>query len=191
MTKNRLILFLLITCILTFANCIATETICNNCKTAEDLILWSGYDYPDQFNPRLVKDGISKNEAIEKGLKFCEKTAKEGIRISQEVLAVYYFSEKKELKKGLYWAYSCANLGSPTGMNILSYAYLHGIGVVQNTDESFKWLFLGAAVGDEKSIQNLNALHSQFGFSEKSMQQGKKNAQVWMRERASRDFFQS
>lgn len=182
MIKNRLILLLLTTCIFNFVNCIATQTICNNCKTAEDLILWSGYDCPDQFNPRLVKDSISKKIALEKGLKLCEETAKEGIRVSQELLAVYYFSEKKEHKKGLYWANSCAKLGSPTGMDILSYAYLHGIGVVQDADESFKWLFLGAAAGDEKAIQNLNALHSQFGFSEKTMQQGKKNAQVWMNE---------
>lgn len=168
--------------IFVFANCIATETICNNCKTVEDLFLWSGYDCPDQFNPHLVKNGISKKEAIEKGLKSCEENAKQGIRLNQELLAIYYFSEKKEIKKGLYWANSCAKLGSTTGMDILSYAYVHGIGVVQDGDEAFKWLYIGAAAGDEKAIKNLNTLNSQFGFSETTMQQGKKNAQRWMKE---------
>ena len=66
-------------------------------------------------------------------------------------------------------------------MSILSYAYAKGLGVVQNEDECFKWLYLAAAAGDEESIKNLNDLNNQFGLSEKTMQQGKKSAQAWMK----------
>ena len=168
--------------IFVFSSGVATEKPCNNCKTVEDLFLWAGYNCPDQFNPRLVKDSISKKAALEIGLKLCEEHAKEGICGNQELLAIYYFSEKKEFKKGLYWLNKCAPQGSSRGMYILSYAYMHGLGVVQDEDECFKWLYLAAAAGDEEAIKNLKALHNQFGLSERSMQQGKRNAQAWVKE---------
>lgn len=153
----------------------------NKFKTCEDLILWSGYGCPDEFDPHSIKDNISKKTALEHGLKLCEEKAKEGVCGSQEILAIYYYSEKKEFKKGLFWLNSCAVQGSARGMYILSYAYANGLGVVQDEDECFKWLFLAAAAGDEEAIESLDALHNQFGFYEKTMQQGKKNAQTWMK----------
>ncbi len=178
----KTLLFAMITCVLTVSNVIAIETKYDKFKTAEDLILWSGYDCPDRFDPSLIKDDITKKSALEKGLKLCEEKAKEGVCCNQELLGIYYYSEKKEFKKGLYWLNKCAEQGSSRGMYILSYAYVKGLGVVQDEDESFKWLYLAAAAGDEDAIKNLNILHSQFGFSHKTMMPGKKNAQVWMKE---------
>ena len=103
------------TCIFTVASGVAIEGTYDKFKTCEDIILWSGYDCPDQFDPYLIKDNISKKSALEKGLKLCEEKAKEGICGNQELLAIYYYSEKKEFKKGLYWLNKCAVQGSSKG----------------------------------------------------------------------------
>ena len=67
-------------------------------KTCEDIILWSGYDCPEKFDPDLIKDNISKKSALEKGLRLCEENAEGGICGNQELLAIYYYSEKKDFK---------------------------------------------------------------------------------------------
>lgn len=73
-----------------------------------------------------------------------------------EILAKYYFI-RKDTKKSLYWAFKAAENGSAFCMRVLSDAYKMGNGVVQDLEESLKWTFLGAAAGDERCKQWVEA----------------------------------
>lgn len=149
----------------------------------ESCILWAGAGYPDlkEFEPDLIKDN-PRRVAIGKGLEIFEEEAKEGSCAHQECLSCFYFIEK-EYKKALYWANSSAKLGSSKGMAILAMAYWEGEGVVQDYDESFKWLFLASAAGDEVSIKRLERVKKIEGFeSNEWVQTGKKKAQEWARD---------
>jgi TPR repeat protein len=77
-------------------------------------------------------------------------------------LAHYNYYKTKYYRKAMHWALNGANLGSTKCMLLLRKAYGEGLGVVQDTNECLKWLFLAAALGDteaQANIKKLEALH--------------------------------
>jgi TPR repeat protein len=151
-------------------------------ETYEDVILYTGileeFGCVSDFN--LVKNSDSKSEMFEKGLKIVENGAKLGLLFDQETLANYYCTEKKDFKKGLYWAKQCAEKGSGDGMHLLLNAYRKGNGVIQNTEEAFKWYFLASAAGIEFNHEFVKSVRD--NSNNNIIQSAKKKAQDWMNE---------
>lgn len=96
-------------------------------------------------------------------------------------LAKHNYYETKDTKKGLYWAFKGAKEGSAECMVILFDAYAKGNGVVQDIDESIKWLFLAAAAGDKASIEKFKNAYKG-GCSLELLQEGRKRAVRWQHE---------
>ncbi len=149
-------------------------------ETCSDIILWAGYEWPDHFDSRLIKDTIDKEQAFEHGLKLVKERAIDGELLDQATLAGYYY-ERREFKKSLYWAHKCAEGGSPEGMSILRAAYAQGSGVVQDLEESMKWCFLAAAAGSEPDIKILKEINSK-NLSNDTVEAGRKSAQAWVKD---------
>jgi len=138
-------------------------------KTYEDAILWAGCRYPKKFDPVSLKGNDSaKKEALIKGLDSFEKNAKNGSIMSREVLAGYYCTEGM-FKEGLEWANTCVKNGSSKGMYFLYEGYSKGQGVIQDLEESTKWLFLSVALENEDAIKKLEErpMHKLARFSQK------------------------
>lgn len=156
-------------------------------KTEEDAILWAGCRWPYDFEPNTVKkDEFTKNEALVNGLKRVEKIAKDGADIThKQILAAYYFTEGK-YQDALYWASESAKKGASKGMYILYKGYAKGLGVIQDLEESAKWLFLAVARGNEDAIKALDDLQKDNSFnSAEWVKRGREKAQEWVKEHPS------
>ncbi len=107
--------------------------------------------------------------------------------------ARYHFFETKCYRKAMYYAMTGANLGSSDCMLLLRKAYGSGLGVVQDTVECVKWLFLASALGNEEAraeVKKLECLHIKlipvdYKAVQSSMitwEEARKNAKKWMDE---------
>lgn len=162
-------------------------------KTEEDAILWAGCRWPYDFDPDIVKkDESTKNEALINGLERFEKIAKDGADIShKQILAAYYFTEGM-YQDALYWANQSAKRGTSKEMYILYKGYAKGLGVIQDLEESAKWLFLAVARGNEDAIKTLDELQKDNSFnSAEWVKRGKEKAQEWVKEHPSFFFIPS
>lgn len=121
--------------------------------TYGDLILWEGLNCPEDFDSKKITDPNVKSRAMSVGLKACENEAHDDNnpfqQVYQEALSSQYYYFSKDYKKGLYWAFKCAERGSSKGLAILWDAYNNGNGIVQDSIEGLKYRFLAAARGHE------------------------------------------
>ena len=163
------------------------------CSTWEGFILLCGWEEAKDCGydvSTLTKE--EKNNAITKGLENLAFLFKENVFNDSHIptaLAGYYYYQKNDYKKALYWAFSGAEKGSSDCMLILSNAYRGGNGVVQDFEEGFKWTYLGAATGDEwckKWIKKSNeaCLNNPYASEHHSpmVKEAKKRANQWMQE---------
>lgn len=121
-------------------------------STPEGMILFWGWDDAEEhgFDSSILTEK-DRELFIEKGLtdlaERIEQEDKNAIMYSN-ILARYYFF-KNDRKKCLYWSFKGAENGCAGCMLIISDAYRRGDGVVQDIEESIKWKYLGAALGNE------------------------------------------
>jgi len=144
----------------------------------EDLILWAGLDFPDEFDSGTM-ESLERKKALEEGLEYFEYMATNiGSASSMGTLATYHFYFKNDTKKGLYWAYKGAEKGEGCAMHVLACAYISGDGVIQDTIEAFKWILLAAACGDEGAKEKFNGLNKKYTNSE-CLKSAKAKAREW------------
>lgn len=127
-----------------------------------------------------------KNWSIKRGIeKLIQKTNEEEHRIYEysELLSSYY-DYRKDYKIALFWAHEGARLGNEECMGYLAYAYMRGIGVVQDDNEAIKWSYLAAALGQKKFIEFIKVIekHSVSHAEKCRLQKGKHQALEWMQE---------
>ncbi|MGK5594261.1 MAG: tetratricopeptide repeat protein [Parachlamydiaceae bacterium] len=109
----------------------------------------------------------------------------ETARCLSELLARYYYL-KEDTKKSMFWAFKGADNGSSFCMLLLSDAYRLGKGVVQDLEEGIKWMYLGAATGDETCEQWVKENGANGLLSERMapiFKEARKRAKDWMEER--------
>lgn len=123
------------------------QILSNTCEGFILLVGWTeakenGYDTSSLSNEE-------KAFFTDKGLSIIAKDAdlKDFEKACPAVLSSYYYNDKKDYKKAMYWAFRGAEKGSPECMSILTKAYSSGNGMVQDFAEAIKWKYLGAAVG--------------------------------------------
>lgn len=152
-------------------------------STWEGVVLLTGWF--DAKNKGYDVSTLSKEEkedAIKKGLLILEGDT-ELKKVSYTILA-HYFLYKKDLKKGMYWAFKGAENGSEKCMLLLSGAYLSGEGLVQDCAEGIKWTYLSAAAGEEKCKQWIKEFGGASGMANPHLAplliEGKKRAIEWM-----------
>jgi len=161
----------------------ATDDSCINVKllTYEDCIIWVGCGCPDQFDPKNIHEGPEKEKNLINGLVYQEERAIEGNVVNQEILAGYYFTHKKDFRKGVYWSQQAVLHGCSRAMSFLRFAYFNGNGVIEDSAEGFKWAFLAAARGEEfdkNLIEKIKTINSK----SIDLLEGKKRAQIWENE---------
>jgi len=127
------------------------------------LVLHRGYQ-PESwqhFKDRLkhqVYEGMGilfsekDNKAFQRGLKYYEKQAEKRYDDSaRKWLTRFYFetyTKFKDISRSLFWAHKDAECGGGAGMLHLAYAYAAGKGVIQDPEESIKWLLLAQIAND-------------------------------------------
>lgn len=152
-----------------------------NIKTVEDVILWTGTDFTEDFDSIKTKSGRERNILFEMGLNIIEQRAKKGNISDQGILAIYYFDEKKDFKKVFFGAHVAAEQGSLLAMEILKGAYHDGDGVVKDSSECLKWSYLMATLGNEHDQRFLGNLEKKYPNNQENLE-GKRRAQNWEKE---------
>lgn len=145
----------------------------------EEYMLWFGYGCPDKanYNPSNFSKS-EKEKYIEDGLNWLKNHKNKD---SFEQLA-YYYREKNDSPKALYWAFLGAEKGSGFCMSFLRWSYSHGEGVVQDYEEAIKWTYLAAAKGIDEDKKLLNELKkSNMGVVNSLIEDGRIHANEWMK----------
>jgi hypothetical protein len=88
-----------------------------------------------------------------------EESSDKGDKDSSFKLSRYYYNSKC-YRKAMYWSLRGAEQGSSKCMLLLRHAYGNGHGVIQDTEECLKWLFLAAAIGDVGAQEEIVKLES-------------------------------
>lgn len=159
-------------------------------KTYDDHILWHG----DACRLDFTLNGLSENQKKElrkNGLVELEESASEGDIFAQYLLACHFFYKKKSYRQALFWSIKGAEGGSSQCMMLLRRAYGSGYGVIIDTEESLKWLFLAAAMGNSEAQQEAKKLESlgivvlkvcpdAYDEHKKRLEQGRYQAKEWM-----------
>lgn len=157
------------------------------CSTWEGCVLVAGWDNAVDFEydiSNLTEE--EKNSAIEKGLEnLAYNVSKEELKDLNTTVLTGYFYIKKDFKKSMYWAFKGVEIGSSYCMRILSNAYRSGEGVVQNLEEGVKWVYLGAAAGDEwcqKWVKKNGITGLTNEYMAPILKEARKRANQWMNE---------
>jgi len=131
------------------------------------------------FDWPLVDNDTMLDHAVE----VLESRAREGgmpySKLSTTVLANYFYYEKKDIRKAVYWAHKGAEMGCNVCYMVLCYAYAAGIGVISDGAESAKWCYLALANNDEAAKKVMRIFEQEQEFA-KTLSEGKRRAREWM-----------
>jgi hypothetical protein len=100
---------------------------------------------------------LSEKDDIElqQGIEYFEEKAQDRYEVGKRrLLAKFYcftHSKYKNVSRGLFWAHRGAEFGESQGMLLLAHAYAKGIGVMQDLEESIKWLLLAEKAPNDSS----------------------------------------
>lgn len=133
---------------------ISEKNIVELYKTVEGVLLVQGWDEArenDYDASKLSKNEIDElvnNGVVNISQRLTYENDDEFFKFYSEVLARHYLIKKSHRKK-MYWSIKAAEKGSSFCMRMLSDSYRFGEGAVQDLTEGVKWIYLGAAAGDE------------------------------------------
>lgn len=150
-------------------------------QTFEGSLIYVGWENGKKCNyDTSVLTNEEKEKAIESGITILSEIAliEDTDLVCCETLAGYFY-KKQDFKKAIYWAAHGAENGSSFCMVLLSDAHLKGIGVVQNFEEGFKWIYLAAAKGD-KSSQKWVKKFGIKALTDPTLNDAKRRAHNWM-----------
>ena len=167
-------------------------------------VLQKGYNescqkLTDRLKHQTVKGWIvfsdEDNRAFERGLKYYEEQASNRYDNSARKWLVSFYCETttkfKDTSRGLYWALKDAEFGGGNGMMHLAYAFASGKGVMQDPEESLKWLILAQATDNGLAHWYAKAIFKELENSYSSSNQeilceikpkALRKAKAWMRE---------
>lgn len=149
----------------------------------------SEFKYNDGTVGKLLLFSEQDNQAFPKGIAFYEQLAekKSESRARETLFRFYSMSSTKfgNITRSLFWAHRDAEFGGSSGMLQLAYAYATGNGVIEDAEESIKWILLAQHAGDygkayaKEIIKETENSSLKQAFLERQPSSLKK-AKVWM-----------
>jgi hypothetical protein len=163
------------------------EELISNTEGLILLLGWRNAESNEYDTSKLTKAerDILINDGVKTLLELYEAGDSQELRAQAAELLSRHYSLKQDYRKSAYWALKGAENGSSFCMWVLSDAYHLGNGVIKDDIERLKWMYLGAAAGNNmcKDWVNKNdSLWLELPGLRPIFIEAKKRAHVWMQE---------